>query len=155
MHDSILCSHTQCSTLGEPCPGTLLFFLPCPLAPVLSWWAGGVVGVCASPGWPQGGRVHGDGVAWRSQCSPEACGECSRLVSVAGPALAYSRIPIRAILLSLAGLGLVELDLGVSQPLSASPGLCRLPAGIRAHVFISLYVESMWPFRDQGCLAPG
>lgn len=102
-----------------------------------------------------GGRVHGDGVAWRSQCSPKACGECSRLVSVAGPALAYPRIPIRAILLSLAGLGLVELDLGVSQPLSASPGPCRLPAGIRAHVFISLYVESVWPFRDQGCLAPG
>ena len=155
MHDSILCSHTQCSSLGEPCPGTLLFFLPCPLAPVLSWWAGVVVGVCVSPGWPQGRRVHGYGVTWRSQCSPEGCGESSRLVSVVGPALAYSRIPILAILLSLAGLGLVKLDLGVSQPLPASPGPCRLPARIRAHVFISSYVESIWSFRDQGCLAPG
>jgi hypothetical protein len=48
---------------------------------------------------------------------------------------------------------LVKLDPGVSQPLSASPGLCCPYAVARGYVFISLNVESFQPFRGQGCLA--
>ena len=46
---------------------------------------GGVDGVYASPGGPQGDTVHGDGVTRRSRGSPQCCDESSHFASVVGP----------------------------------------------------------------------
>lgn len=88
---------------------------PLPLSWVLSWWGVGVDGVCTSPGWPLGDGVHGDRVTQGSQCSPQGYAESSRLApSVCGWAGSglFCTIPS-----SLAGWGLMKLNLGVSQPL--------------------------------------
>lgn len=78
-----------------------------------SWWGRGiVVRVCASPGWPQWGGVHGDRAARRSPCSPQG------LVNPLACCLGLGRLwpsPCYSIVIGRTGLG--GAGPSASQPL--------------------------------------